>query len=221
MRFNYWQSFEEGCFFHVYNQSVGRGDELLFRFHNNCEDFMQRWDKYLKNYFDLYTYCLMGNHFHFFIFVKPIDDAIIASIEQEHTVSANRVLKGEITYHLFLMDQLKRLLSSYVLKFNGQQKRHGSLMQDRIKRVKVSKNRVLDKFCYVHHNPIHHRFQTDYAGWRYSSYDAYLDNRVTSIVREKGLALFGSTLADRSKYIKHHEKFKANFKNFYRDYDNM
>jgi putative transposase len=221
MRFNYWQSFEEGCFYHVYNQSVGTGKELLFRFDGNCEDFLHKWDKYLKPYLDLYAYCLMGNHFHFLVYVKPIDSAIIASIERELTVHAANVLNGDIDYHLFLMDQFKRLLSSYVLKFNGQQKRHGSLLQDRIKRVKVPEKRVLDKCCYIHHNPVHHRFQTEYAGWRYGSYDTYLDDRIASVVREKGLALFGASLSNRSKFIKYHQKFKENFKNFYRYYDNI
>ncbi|MEY4934831.1 MAG: hypothetical protein RIS64_1190 [Bacteroidota bacterium] len=211
MRINYWQNFEESHFYHIYNRTVG--SEKLFIYDKNCDDFLQKWDKYLKPYLDTYAYCLMGNHFHFVVYVKLVDETVLKSIENEHTVKANRFLNNEIDYNTFLVDQFKRFFSAYVHKFNKQQKRHGSLLQEKFKRVQLKTEvAVLEKICYVHHNPIHHGYHAVYENWNYSSYDAYLDDRLCSLEREKGLVLFGSSLDNRKPFIEYHQIYKENWR---------
>jgi putative transposase len=207
MRINYWQDFQTERFYHIYNRSVGK--EKLFIHDGNCDDFLQKWDKYLKSYLDTYAYCLMGNHFHFVSHVKPLTEMVLKSIGSEHTRVGNRFLNNEIDYNTFLVDQFKRFFSAYALKFNKQHERHGSIYQERFKRVQIAEGiSLLDKICYVHHNPIHHGYHGVYKDWRYSSYDTYLDDKVTSIEREKGLALF----KNRERFMDYHQIYKENWK---------
>jgi putative transposase len=167
----------------------------------------------LKPYLDTYAYCLMGNHFHFVVYVKAVDESILKSIENEHTEMANRFLNNEVDYDAFLTDQFRRFFSAYAHMYNTQQKRHGSLFQEKFKHVQLkSIIAVLDKICYVHHNPIHHGYHSVYENWKYSSYDVYLDDRICSLEREKGLALFGSNLDNRKPFIEHHQIYKANWR---------
>jgi putative transposase len=207
MKFNYWQTFYEGSFYHVYNRSVGH--EQLFANDDNYTYFLKKWQKYLHPYVDTYAYCLMGNHFHFLMRVKPITDDVRLVIQAENTVASERFCAGEITLNGFLEDQFKRYFSAYSLAYNKQHKRHGALFQERFKRVEIIDDvRLLDALCYIHHNPIHHDYSPSYDGWQYSSYIAYLSDKPTLLVRQKGLALFDGVGTDSKAFEAYHEAFK-------------
>ena len=60
--------FEEQCYYHVYNQ--GNNKENLFYNDGNYIYFLEKWNKYFSNYLDVWSYCLMPNHFHFLVEVK-------------------------------------------------------------------------------------------------------------------------------------------------------
>ena len=172
MRINYWQTFYEEGFYHIYNRAIG--NDLLFPQDNNCQFFLEKWQEYLGSYLDTYAYCLMGNHFHFVIKVKSIDTVLIKTIQSENTNAACHFLNRITTYNTFLEDQFKRFFSSYTLSFNKYYKRHGSLFQSRFKRIEISNHvKLLNTICYVHHNPIHHDISPFYEVWCYSSYKAF------------------------------------------------
>ena len=69
----------------------------------------------------------MPDHFHFLVKVKPLTDEVKAIIRKEGTVKSTKLLGEEISYNEFLEDQFKRLFSSYVLAFNQERGRKGSL----------------------------------------------------------------------------------------------
>ena len=190
MQINYWQTFYENAYYHVYNRAIGNG--LLFLGHDNYQYFLQKWQTYLSNYLDTYAYCLMSNHFHFIVKVKPVNDDFKMSVQNEQTVAAQAFLLQKITLDAFLEDQFKRFLSSYAKSFNKQQSRHGSLFEKRFKRIQqTTYEQLLDKIAYVHHNPLHHNMSPFYDAWAYSSYATYLSNKPTKLKREEGLKLFG------------------------------
>ena len=60
--------FEEQCYYHVYNQ--GNNKDNLFYNDDNYIYFLEKWNKYFSNYLDVWSYCLMPDHFHFFVEVK-------------------------------------------------------------------------------------------------------------------------------------------------------
>ena len=125
MRFNYWQTFYEGGYYHVYNRAVGR--DSIFLNDGNYKFFLKKWVQYIHAYVDTYAYCLMGNHFHYLIRIKPITDSLRQHVQAENTVASKRFYAGEIKLDVFLEDQFKRYFSAYTLAYNKQHKRHGGL----------------------------------------------------------------------------------------------
>ncbi len=219
MRFNYWQKLKENQFFHIYNRSVGK--ERLFLQDSDCDFFLEKWNQYLTRYLDTYAYCLMGNHFHFLVKIKQVEEAVLESVQKEKTVAARKFLQGKIDFNAFLEDQFKRLFTSYARMLNNRLKRHGSVFQTRFKRVRVEQGTaVLEKICYIHHNPIHHGFHSVYHDWKYSSYDVYLSHQPTFLARQNGLQLFGVG-AQRRRFTSYHQTFKQNWKKWDSKDDDM
>lgn len=46
MKINYWRTFEEGRYYHIYNHSVS--DKNVFENHKDYVDFIQKHHKYLS-----------------------------------------------------------------------------------------------------------------------------------------------------------------------------
>ncbi|MCD4820321.1 MAG: transposase [Candidatus Cloacimonetes bacterium] len=60
------EDFMKGTYFHIYNHAVNK--ELLFRERNDYLYFLKKINKYLPSCpVSIISYCLMPNHFHFFI----------------------------------------------------------------------------------------------------------------------------------------------------------
>jgi len=213
MRINYWQSFEENCFYHIYNRSNNK--ETIFRSDDNYKFFLKRWVEYLSPYFDTYSYALIPNHFHFTVKVHPVDDLFREAVTQEKTVAGLKFLEGTLALDEFLEDQMKRFLTSYAKAFNKQQNREGSVFQKRFKRVAArTGHHLLYLIAYHHHNPIHHKLVKNYDEWKYSSYLAFLSGASTKICRQEVLDLFFP--GDRNKavrdFVEYHRAFQLDKK---------
>lgn len=52
-------------YYHVYNRAVG--NELLFLTDRDYVAFFERINQFLNPFMEFYAYCLIPNHFHFFI----------------------------------------------------------------------------------------------------------------------------------------------------------
>ena len=215
MRIDYWQTFNEGAYYHVYNRT--NGNALLYLNHDNYQFFLQKWQLYFDDYLDTYAYCLMSNHFHFIIKVKPIDADFKSKVQKESTTAATAFLLQKITVDAFLEDQFKRFFTSYAKAYNKQHKRHGSLLEKRFKRVQLhSTDQLLDKIAYVHHNPLHHDSSPFYDFWHFSSYKNYLSQQSTKLKRQEGLTLFGGEEA----FITYHDNFHKNWHETHRHKSN-
>ncbi|GEM_PF-390817 len=208
MKTNYWEKLEPDVVYHIYNRAVGRDN--LFSNDGNYLFFLEKWKKYLP-YLDVYAYCLMPNHFHFLAKVKPLTDALIKHIQEQRTVKSQQFLLEEIPYSEYLEDQFKRLFSSYALAYNKQQARHGTLFQKRFKRISVTTEYKLHYLlAYIHHNPLHHRFCSNYEEWQYSSWTAYRNLQQPSLLnRKEVLSWFDSDL-DKALvlFLKFHDDFR-------------
>ncbi len=207
-RVNYWQDLEPDIIYHIYNRAVGK--ENIFSKQENYVYFLQKW-KTLLPYLDVYAYCLMPNHFHFLVRVKPLDEALRQHAHKQMTRKSESLLNGILSYSDYLEDQFKRLFSSYALAYNKQEGRNGTLFQKRFKRVAVSegyKQQYL--LAYIHHNPLHHRFCKSYEEWRYSSWKAYIQLHKPSLLnRVAVLAWFSEEngLATKS-FLRYHQDFR-------------
>ncbi len=209
MKTNYWQKFEASSFYHIYNRGIN-GENLFVSYENN-KFFLQKWKELILPYFDIAAYCLIPNHFHFLARVKPYDGMIEKTISREYTMKAQKFLQNEISYNDFLEDQFKRLFTSYVLAFNKQQGRTGSLFQKRFKRIIVKDDlKFWYLLAYIHHNPIHHNFCANYENWKFSSYRAFLSNSPSSIIRDELLDQLEENNREQAiqLFLEHHQDFK-------------
>ncbi len=77
---------ESNNFYHVFNHAVG--SEKLFCSARNYQFFLEKFKMYLSDYIDLFTYCLLPNHFHLLFQVKP-ENNILTAYYSKHTKKGN------------------------------------------------------------------------------------------------------------------------------------
>jgi REP element-mobilizing transposase RayT len=211
MKIDYWQTFEEGCFYHIYNHAAG--DKNIFNSEEDYIDFLNKHEKYLSCVFDTIAYCLMPNHFHFLVQLKTLD-VIKLNTKKETSKISLSLHRGESDINAFVLDQYRRYLSSFALAYNHRNKHRGQLFLKRFKRVSLGIGKLINMICYIHHNPIHHGFTKDYKSWPYSSYKEYLNRELATggilklgdsgKIDKPGLEYFN----DKKDFLQHHQDFK-------------
>jgi len=128
-----------------------RGIDQQNIFHDEADykKFIAILFKYQKMvYYDLYAYCLMGNHVHLLI------------------------REGKET----LSNSMKRIGVSYVSWYNWQYQRKGPLFQGRYKSEPVEDDAYfLTVLRYIHQNPLKAGLTKDITAYPWSSYGEYLN----------------------------------------------
>lgn len=167
--------------YHIYNKSVG--DELLFRYDKDYYYFLRKLEKYILPVSEIYSYCLIPNHFH--LLIKTKDTSEISKVNNSKNIeNADKYL------HL----AFKNLFISYSKSYNKAHKRMGRLFLQPFKRILVEEEEdIIYLIYYMHRNPIHHGYTDDYEKWKYSSYQSCISNKSTKLNREEVLSFFGST----------------------------
>lgn len=179
---HYYTKFEEGNFYHVFNRSVDR--KPMFKNEGNYEFFLKKYYAYLSNVIDTYTYCLLENHFHLLVRVK---EQLTAKLS--NTGAFNK----EITTHDIVSHQFRKFFQSYAMAFNLQQNRTGTLFQTPFKRALVTKQQYLTKLLYyIHSNPQWHGLTDNFREWKWSSYNAILNDKPSKLMKEHVIEWFGN-----------------------------
>ncbi|TAE08679.1 MAG: hypothetical protein EAZ95_16895 [Bacteroidetes bacterium] len=191
---HYFTKFETGKFYHIYNRTVDCS--LLFKNAGNYRYFINRYKTYMQEYVDTYCYALLGNHFHLLLRVKD---------KVEQTLNASQ------TVHDVVSHQFQKFFQSYAVSFNKQQKRVGTLFQTPFKRALVDDDDYFSRLVYyIHNNPVHHGFTSDFEEYEYSSYHILKEDTETFLDRNFILNWFGGI----DEYIKFHtEKQNTRFYN--------
>ncbi|MCX7109988.1 MAG: hypothetical protein NTX45_07645 [Proteobacteria bacterium] len=162
--------FVPGEFYHFFNRANSQDDRLFYQ-DRNYAYFLRKWGEYLDGHFDVWTYCLIPNHFHFLLRV--------------HT-------KADGTS----MEHWRRLAIAYTQAINRQEGRRGSLFQEHPKHLRVETDAHLACLIrYIHRNPVHHGLVQEPGMWRYSGYRAFFSPSPSRLKREEVLGLFGSLKA--------------------------
>lgn len=178
---------EENRFYHIYNHAVG--NELLFTKEDNYKYFLMLIEKYLLNCLDIFSYCLMPNHFHLVIRIK---DALNIEIANPTRVLNPRRVFQTSDVPTLISKQFSNLFNSYAQAFNKQQQRKGSLFNNRFKRIHIGAESYLLKLIhYIHYNPVEANLCSTISEWKYSSFNAIMSNKKTFIKRSEVLELFG------------------------------
>ncbi len=167
--------------YHCYNQ--GNNRQPIFLHPGHYEKFLQKIKTHLKPSAHILAYCLMPNHFHFLLKVKP------------HGAKPLLIKKPNVIYskenpHMQRISfELGKLLSSYTRSFNSERDRTGSLFrkgthfkdtwQDTFQFKSQRKDNYSFKehedyiqtcFDYIHSNPVKAGLAKSLEEWPYSSY---------------------------------------------------
>ena len=197
------QILEPDCFYHLYNRGVNSAK--IFNEDQNYSFFLKKLLDYLVPILDVYSYCLMPNHFHIVIKVKS---------QYELQQLLNSELKSNIRFGLhsnemIVSKQIAKFLSSYSQAFNKSIKRHGALLESPFKRKKIADEDYLKNvIIYTHLNP--QDIAVNFETYKYSSYCSILSKSVTNLKRTEVLNYFGG----RENFIYSHRfppKFDFNF----------
>ncbi|MGF1556945.1 transposase [Paucihalobacter sp.] len=152
-------------YFHIYN--CGNNKENIFIDEENYSYFLSLIKKYLLDAMDLLAYCLLKNHFHLIIKTKP-------------DVSDKNLSRA-----------FSNFFNAYAKAINKRFQRSGSLFKDRFSRIKIEDEKYLQSLIiYVHTNPTHHGFTTDFRNYKHSSYQTIMSNKPTQLERDFVLSLF-------------------------------
>ena len=123
--------------------------------------------------FAIYAYCCLSNHVHLIIKEKKI--GLISLI-------------------------MKKILTRYVMYYNNKYARSGVLIGNRYKSKPVeTEEYLLPLVAYIHRNPVAAGIEERESGYKYSSYNAYLDKK-DSLVDTQFLLSF----IDKAQYLQAH-----------------
>ena len=142
--------FVKGSSFHFYNRAVD--GTLLFFDDEDYNLFLAKFEKSIEKYpLSVFSYCLMPNHFHFFL--RQNSDIKI--------------------YHIF-----NSVLSSYVQKYNIKYDRKGALMSGPLQSIIIEDDRYFLNLCqYIHLNPVKANLVISPEEWEYSNYSEWIGVR--------------------------------------------
>jgi REP element-mobilizing transposase RayT len=175
-----YEKLEFGKFYHILNKAVGK--ELLFRTKQDYFYFLAKIEHYILPIADIYSYCLIPNHFHLLIKVRDEDN-----INKKYLKADDKLNNG------ILQQTFGNFFNSYSKSYNKAHNRKGSLFTRPFKRIFVeNESYLLSLITYIHRNPIHHKIKKEYSDWRYSSYNAIISNRPTKVKRMEVIELFGT-----------------------------
>jgi|ERR1035437_3310210 REP element-mobilizing transposase RayT len=200
---HYFTQFEPERYYHVYNRSVDL--KPMFTQPRNYEFFLERLNKYLTPVLDVYSYCLMNNHFHLLVKIKDWD----VFEEMNNTKSdltnldklSNPKPKILPDVHQIVSHRFRKMFQSYAMAFNKQENRIGTLFQTPFKRVCVNNERYFIQLVYyIHANPQLHGFTDDFKTYPWSSYKRVIMPQPSKLKKEEVFEWFGG----REGFIDYH-----------------
>jgi len=167
------QPLRSGDYYHIYNR--GNNKENIFLSDDNYIYFLKLLTKYILPISEIYSYCLLPNHFH-----------IILKLKNNHELPIE-FKNGTKKIH----QPFSNFFNAYTKAFNLKHNRTGSLFQKHLKRKLIDSTDYLTKLIiYINTNPSHHNI-ADYSTYKHSSFQALISDNSTSIDRDFVISLFG------------------------------
>ena len=181
---------------HVYNRA--NGSEKLFRSAENYRYFLEKYHEYISPVADTFCYCLMPNHFHFLIRIKPETVLVehFNSLQRQSATLQVKTLEGlpkQEAISKLLNQQFSNFFNGYTQAFNKQHMRKGSLFMHPFKRKKISDRDYLFKLIhYIHYNPLEANLCNHITDWPYSSYQEILSETSFFLKKEEVIDWFNN-----------------------------
>jgi len=173
--------FEMDKYYHIYNR--GNNRENIFIEDGNYLYFIKLLKRYLLYVLDIYSYCLLPNHFHLIVKIK----------EKNQLPLAIRTGKTK------LYQPFSNMFNAYTKAINKRYARRGSLFQEHLKRKEITDEDYLrNLIIYVNTNPSHHGI-SNFSEYKYSSYTKLTSEKPTILSRKVVINLFEDV--ENFKYV--------------------
>ena len=201
-------------YYHIYNRGVN--GENVFVEERNYDLFLNLFERHVTPVCDLFSYCMLRNHFHVSVRTKS-EEEIIEYQKTLRVSSANgrRVKHGSLANRdegqtrkplgsRYVSDQFSNFFNAYAKTINKAYGRTGSLFHHPFGRMPITSDRQFwNVIAYIHQNPQKHGFVKDFRDWKYSSYGIILSEKRTIINRSEVLKWFGT----RDDYLSLHNQW--------------
>jgi putative transposase len=198
--------FAEGNIYHVFNRTNNK--EKLFLNDDNRLFFLKQYAKYIALVADTFCWCLLPNHFHFLIRIKPNEQIVnmlqqrvdnlskvVNPVSRPLSKTENKFLKAEITLSELVEYYFKSFFQSYSLAFNKANSRTGNLFQRPFKRIEVKKESYFTQaIIYIHANAAKHKLVKDFTRYKWCSYQSFLNDKPSKICKEEVIDWFGGIM---------------------------
>ena len=162
--------YEEGALYHIYNRS----NEKLFYNRENYIYFIRKLRTHLLPFSDILAYCLMPNHYHIMLAVKP-EGAKFHSNEKKKDMQ-------------LLAEAIGRIQGSYTQALNNQIGRKGGLFAHNSK-AKIlndaNKDYGIMCFMYIYQNPLLSGLVDKIEDWEFSSFSDYIGKRDGTLINKR------------------------------------
>lgn len=150
-------------FYHIYNRA--NADDQLFTEDVEYYLFLNKYFNYSNLIFSTYGYCLLTNHFHFLVQVRP-------ECELNRNIG---IFKDDKSRSNYLAQHLGNFFNWYATYFNKKHFRKGSLFIHSFHRKPiVDQNYLSTIVCYIHANPVKAGLCRKPEDWKYSSFREFL-----------------------------------------------
>ncbi|MCH8124601.1 hypothetical protein IIC38_01355 [candidate division KSB1 bacterium] len=190
------QSFEVGKYYHIFNR--GNNRERTFFSDENYAYFLKKFDQYLSPYLEVYSYCLLFNHFHLLVRVKDHENP-----------SGLQDLRGLDYQRNPVSQAFSNLFNAYTKAINKQENRTGSIFQKKFKKIEIDKDSYLIRMIYyIHRNPVHHGICEQLWDYHWSSYYRMTDDKQTKLKRREVLDWFGG----KTEFVNYHQSMLVDFR---------
>jgi putative transposase len=187
-------------YYHLYNHA--NGSEDLFIEERNYYFFLEKANKYVTPYMNIYAYCLMPNHFHLLARIKD-EESLFSILARSEKFKAMKELQQNEFMHHKISKSLSNLFSSYTQSFNKLYQRKGSLFVPNFKANAIEDDLSVCAIThYIHANAVHHGFVKNIREWRFSSFHALCSKKPTSLERDYVIEMFGGYQA----FLDYHTK---------------
>ncbi|HBQ61291.1 MAG TPA: hypothetical protein DD671_17160 [Balneolaceae bacterium] len=180
---------QSGNTYHIWTHA--NGDENLFRSEENYNYFLKKYLHHIHPVVGTFAYCLMPNHLHLMVRVKGEGEVLefIRNRKKDPTLQGFKTLGG---FPSVISRQFSHLLNGYTQAFNKKYDRKGSLFIPNFKRKLINSQKYFTHLiAYIHNNPIHHGFTRNLNDWPFSSWHAYVLDKLTNIGKAEAMKWFG------------------------------
>jgi REP element-mobilizing transposase RayT len=173
--------------YHVYNRA--NGGEKLFLKETNYRYFLRKFKEYIHPIAEVYSYCLMPNHFHVLLKIRPeneLEEFFKIAWAEKSLTSQNFTLERKVT------QQFSNFFNAYTKAFNKFHHRLGNLFISSYRRIQIKdEKQFVNTVKYIHHNPVNARLVRKPENWTYSSYNAYIQPSKTLVEKEVVINHYG------------------------------